>query len=197
MTGVRIRPGRHTDADSVAAVCRATAAGGGPQPSDVVDPTLVELVYARPYLALEPSTARVMLSAGRVVGYVVGARDSAAFYRRMQAEWAPAHLPRPQGADPDLELLLRDPIGALPADVEPYPSHLHINLLPGARGGGHGLALLQSFCDGLHAAGSTGVHLRVDVANGGAVRFYERAGFTLHSDGPTPTMVRRLSRTRE
>lgn len=196
MTGVRIRPGRPTDADAVAAVCRATAVGGSPQPSDVVDPTLVELVYARPYLALEPSTARVMLSADHVVGYVVGARDSTKFYRRWETEWAPAHLPRRPGADPELDQLLRDPMSALPADVDPYPSHLHINLLPGARGGGHGLTLLESFCDGLHAAGSTGVHLRVDAANAGAVRFYRRAGFTLLSDGPTPTMVRRLNRTR-
>jgi ribosomal protein S18 acetylase RimI-like enzyme len=193
MTGMVVRAGRCTDADAVTEVCRTTADGGEPQPRDVTDPALVELVYARPYLALEPSTARVMLRRSQVVGYVVGAVDSVAFYRRWQDEWAPDHLPRPEGADPGLERLLREPMSALPVGVEHYPSHLHVNLVPSARGGGRGRALLESFVEGLVAAGSPGVHLRVDAANSGAVRFYERAGFTVASDGATRTMVRRLA----
>lgn len=196
MSGVAVRPGVPSDADAVAAVCRATADAGDPPPPGVADPSLVELVYARPYLALEPATTRVLLDDGQVIGYVVGAVDSRAFYRRWQTEWAPVHLPRPDGADPGLVRLLREPLLALPPGVDHYPSHLHINLLPTARGGGRGPALLESFVAGLHAAGSPGIHLRVDAANVAAVGFYERAGFSLLADGATRTMVRRLSRPR-
>ncbi|MGA7690403.1 MAG: GNAT family N-acetyltransferase [Jiangellales bacterium] len=196
MSGVVVRPGLPGDADAVAAVCRATANAGEPQPPDVTDPSLVELVYARPYLALEPATARVLLDGAQVTGYVVGALVSHMFYRRWQTEWAPVHLPRPEGADPGLVRLMREPLVALPPGVDDYPSHLHINLLPNARGGGRGLALLESFAAGLRAAGSPGIHLRVDAANVAAIGFYERAGFRLLTDGATRTMVRRLSRSR-
>ena len=174
---MRIRPGRPDDSDAVASVCRATADGGQPQPQDHADPDLVALVYARPYLALEPGTARLILDEDDVVGYVVGAADSSSFYRRWAHEWTPHHLPRPAVTDADLAELLQDPMSALPGGVETYPSHLHINLLPQARGSGAGRDLLESFVDGLSAAGSPGVHVRVGIDNAAALRFYERAGF--------------------
>lgn len=174
---MRIRPGSPEDSDAVAWVCRMTAAGGDPQPRDQPDPDLVALVYARPYLELEPGTARLLLEQDDVVGYVVGAVDSPAFYRRWARAWTPRHMPRPVGSDRELGELLQDPLSAVPPDVAGFPSHLHINLLPRARGSGTGRALLDDFLAGLSAAGSPGVHVRVGVDNAGAVRFYERAGF--------------------
>jgi ribosomal protein S18 acetylase RimI-like enzyme len=188
-----IRPGRGTDVEAVAQVCRATACGGDPQPPDTPDPDLVALVYARPYLTLAPDTARVLLRDGVVVGYAVGAVQSAAFYERWRDEWAPRHLPRPAGADPALVALLAHPESALPPGLEAYPSHLHMNLMPSVRGGGWGSRLLDDVVHGLAAAGSPGVHVRVDAENRAALRFYARAGFVpLLGDG-TITMVRRLT----
>jgi len=193
MSTVEIRPGRGSDADAVARVCRLTAEQGDPQPDDVADPDLVADVYARPYLALEPTTARLLLADGVVVGYVVGALDSTAFYRRWQREWTPRHLPRRPGADPGLVELLTRPLGALPDGLHDYPSHLHVNLLPWARGGGHGARLLGDFVDGLTRAGSAGVHLRVDPANTAARRFYLRLGFQpATGNGDALVMVRPL-----
>jgi ribosomal protein S18 acetylase RimI-like enzyme len=194
---MRIRTGRNDDADAVATVCRATARAGMPQPADVVDPELVALVYARPYLALEPQTCRLLVQEDVAVGYVVGARCSPTFYARCRREWAPQHLPRPVGADPGLVRKLTDPESALPAGVDAYPSHLHINLLPQARGGGNGVRLLESFVDGLRQARSPGVHLQVDAANRAATAFYERCGFArLAEHAGSLTMVRSLDSPR-
>lgn len=193
MTDVHIRPGTPADADAVDAACRATADAGQPQPSHVADPALVSLVYARPYLELEPATSRLLVLDGSVSGYVVGAVDSVAFYRRCHG-WAARHLPRPPGADPDLVALLAEPERALPSGVAEFPSHLHVNLLPVARGGGLGRRLVSSFLTGLVGAGSPGVHLKVDRANRRAVGFYARLGFTTLHDGETLTMARSLLR---
>lgn len=192
MTGTEIRPPTSDDADAVDRVCRTTAHSGAPQPSDAVDPVLVSLVYALPYLAFEPGTSRVLTQDGTVTGYVVGALDSPAFYRRWASDWAPRHLPRPEGADPELVSLLRDPEGALPEGVERFPSHLHINLAPTARRGGWGSRLLTSFIEGLVVAGSPGVHLRVGAGNEPAVSFYRRQGFAVLDGDDTLTMVRSL-----
>lgn len=191
-TTAEIRPAEPDDADAVDEICRATADGGSPQPSDVVDPSLVSLVYTLPYVAFEPGTARVLVQDGTVTGYVVGAFDSPAFYRRWAREWAPRHLPRSDGADPELVRLLADPMQALPDGVDDFPSHLHINLLPSARSGGWGSRLVTSFIGGLTAAGSPGVHLRVSADNEPAVRFYRRCGFTVLGAQDTMTMVRSL-----
>jgi ribosomal protein S18 acetylase RimI-like enzyme len=188
----RIRPVTGHDHDTIDQICRATARSGDPQPDGVADPLLVSLVYALPYLALELPTCRVLEQAGTVTGYVVGAVDSAGFYRRWRQRWTPRHMPRPAGADPALVSLLADPDQALPPGVERFPSHLHINLLPVARSGGWGSRLVHSLLDAAALAGSPGVHLGVDATNEPAVRFYRRQGFRVHDVGPTLTMVRDL-----
>lgn len=188
-----MRPGRPADENSVAAICAATAKAGEPQPANTVDPELVTLVYARPYLVIEPATSRVLVDGDRLLGYVVGAVDSRAFYRRVAADWSPHHLPRPPGADPELVHLLTHPMTALPSGTADFPSHLHVNLMPAARGGGEGARLIDAFVDGLAVAGSTGVHVRVARDNTAALRFYERVGFTpLSRDADTAVLVRRV-----
>jgi ribosomal protein S18 acetylase RimI-like enzyme len=84
-------------------------------------------------------------------------------------------------------------MAALPSGMDDFPSHLHVNLLPSARGGGQGARLLADFFDGLAHAGSPGVHVRVGHDNPAALRFYERLGFTPHShDTETAVLVRRI-----
>jgi GNAT superfamily N-acetyltransferase len=196
-TDTRIRSTTSHDRRAVDRICRATADGGDPQPADVADPELVSLVYALPYLTLEPQTSRVLEQAGTVTGYVVGALDSADFYHRWSRSWAPLHLPRADDADPALVSLLAHPMQACPPGVERFPSHLHINLLPVARSGGWGARLLLSLLESMATAGSPGVHVRVDIANEPAARFYRRLGFWVHGDGDgdgtTLTMVRELA----
>ena len=194
MSAIEVRAAASRDTEDVARICRLTADAGRPQPDDVADPDLVADVYARPYLVLEPQTARVLVADDVVAGYVVGAVESGSFYRRWEQVWTPARLPRPEGADPALLALLERPLTALPDSVQGFPSHLHVNLLPHVRGGGNGAQLLTSFMDGLRQAGSPGVHLRVDRANFPARRFYGRLGFEVASrQDDTLVMVRSLA----
>ncbi len=59
-----------------------------------------------------------------------------------------------------------------------YPSHLHVDLLPDAQGGGNGRRLLGTLFDALRADGVRGVHLGVAEDNVSAIGFYEHLGFT-------------------
>jgi GNAT superfamily N-acetyltransferase len=67
-----------------------------------------------------------------------------------------------------------------------WPAHLHIDLLPVARGTGLGARLMQRWLDQLGAAGSPGCHLATLVENARAYAFFEKSGFRNHG---TPTVV--------
>jgi ribosomal protein S18 acetylase RimI-like enzyme len=56
--------------------------------------------------------------------------------------------------------------------------HLHINVLPSHQGQGHGRFLIEALLKALKAAACEGVHMGVVAGNAGALRFYERNGFT-------------------
>ena len=58
-----------------------------------------------------------------------------------------------------------------------YPGHLHIDLMPRARGKGQGRALVETMLDSLLAAGAAGVHLEMARSNTHAYGFYKRIGF--------------------
>lgn len=63
-----------------------------------------------------------------------------------------------------------------------WPSHLHINLLPAARGRSLGRTLMERWFDQLRRVGSPGCHLSTLVENTGAVLFFERMGFTRYGE---------------
>jgi ribosomal protein S18 acetylase RimI-like enzyme len=67
-----------------------------------------------------------------------------------------------------------------------WPAHLHINLLPAARGTGLGAALMERWLDQLKEADSPGCHLLTLVENTRALSFFEKMGFRKHGD---PTLV--------
>jgi ribosomal protein S18 acetylase RimI-like enzyme len=60
---------------------------------------------------------------------------------------------------------------------ERWPAHLHINLIPLARGTGLGAALMQSWLEQLRQARSPGCRLSTLVENTRAVSFFEKMGF--------------------
>ncbi|MEV4183584.1 GNAT family N-acetyltransferase [Streptosporangium canum] len=152
-------------------------------------------IYLDPYMDLEPSSLFVASADGALVGYLAGCLDSAAFpsegerienairkyrlfFRRGPATFFARSL-----ADLAVSKVRRRPTAGDFTDAR-WPSHLHINVAPEARGTGAADALMALWLDRLKAAGSPGCHLQTLTENTRAVRFFERAGFATH--GPTP-----------
>jgi GNAT superfamily N-acetyltransferase len=65
---------------------------------------------------------------------------------------------------------------------ERWPAHLHINLLPAARGTGLGRRLMESWLEQLRQAGSAGCHLGTILENTRAVTFFEKMGFEKYGE---------------
>lgn len=200
------RPYQQGDEAGVYAVCVETAEHGEPSRLPARSQILLPLVFAGPYLELQPEFAFVLVDNKGIAGYVLGALDSAEFYHRWETEWTPRWVTQ----FPDIELsddeserdpadwlryLLHHPARPLPPELESaYPSHLHIDLLPRARRQGHGRHLLTMLADALRLAGSPGVHLGVAKANENARAFYTANGFEqLAEDGGSITMGLKLS----
>lgn len=170
---VIVRPYDGRDRAAVRDLCRQ-AARGQPDPLFHEDGELAPLLFADYYLDREPDCCFVAEVDGRIVGYIVGTRNTRACrralgrriiprvvlriatrivtlrYRRKvtyRAAWAYllARL-RPGPADCPESLLGR------------YPGHSHLNVAAGYRGQGLGFALSTAFHDHLRACGITGMH---------------------------------------
>jgi ribosomal protein S18 acetylase RimI-like enzyme len=177
-----IREYRPGDLDAVYDICIRTADAGEDLRGRFGDDRLIGDIYAAPYVTLEPEVARILDDgAGNAIGYILGTANTSEFVRRYEAEWLPAigdryeHDDDPR--DENLLKLLRQPQRMLIPELDDYPAHLHIDLLPEARGHGEGRALMTSFLRGLHAAGVERVHLSMAPSNTGARAFYDRLGF--------------------
>jgi ribosomal protein S18 acetylase RimI-like enzyme len=177
-----VQPG---DLDALYRIALATGDSGADAAHLYRDPQLVGALYAAPYAALAPEFALVAEDASGVGGYILGALDTLGFEARLEAEWWPAL--RLRYADPSgdparwsVEQLrayqIHHPHPPPARITGPYPSHLHINLLPRLQGRGLGKAMIDAWLARIAAAGSRGVHLGVSPANHRALRFYAAYG---------------------
>jgi len=181
-----IRAVRPDDLPALYRVALATGDSGQDATALYRDGALVGHLYAAPYAALEPDFALVAQDAAGVGGYIVGALDTLAFEARLEQGWWPdlrRRYPDPTG-DPQRWSLdevrawqIHHPRAPPARITDPYPSHLHINLLPHLQGQGLGKALIDAWLARIAAAGSRGVHLGVSPANHRAIRFYRAYGF--------------------
>jgi len=173
-------PRDHAD---VSEVCLRTGARGGDDTGLDVSDNLLPDIFARPYLELEPESAFVVESAGRVSGYVLCAPDTAAFVARYRSEWLPVlsrkyvHVVPPRSRDEQMRHLGFTPERMLLPEIESYPAHLHIDLLPELQRRGLGRALIERLTRALRERGVPGLHLSMDPANVQARAFYDRIGF--------------------
>jgi ribosomal protein S18 acetylase RimI-like enzyme len=180
-----VRPYEPPDRAAVREICRATAYGGKP----LLDPRLFTELMTRYYTDFAPEGLWVAERKGRVVGYLAGCFDEARLRRAMVRRIVPravaAALARGLLLRPELWQLL----SALPrflaaerhareADLSGYPAHLHINLMPAARGRGLGERLMAQLCAEAARRGLPGVHATVLAENRPARRFFEQLGFT-------------------
>jgi GNAT superfamily N-acetyltransferase len=190
---IRIRPYRPDDLGDLYRICLLTADSGQDGTSLFYDPQLPGQIFAAPYGVLQPEFAFIAEDGQGAGGYIVGALDSQEFERTLEREWWPPlreRYPDPPGQAGQWtrEQLFAHLIHYPPTTPDelagPYPSHLHINLLPRLQGRGTGRRLIETLAGALRGGGSPGLHLRVGFANERAAKFYAHMGFTDHpADG--------------
>ena len=188
-----VRPYRDADRDDVRRVCYETGFMGESVDwywrdyESFVDRTSY-------YTDVEPESAFVVDDDGAVVGFLFGCVDSSR---------APSPRVSVTRQLVRRQLLLRPgtagffwraiadtlrhptvPSGEL--EDARWPAHLHIDLLPAARGAGMGRALMHAWLDRLRALRVPGCHLTTLAENTRAIAFFGRMGFEPH--GP-PTLL--------
>ncbi|MGP3970926.1 GNAT family N-acetyltransferase [Streptomyces sp. 6N223] len=190
-----VRPYQAGDLPALREICVRTGYRGGDATDHYRDPEVLPAVFAEPYAVLAPGIVFVADTGERVIGYIVGTADSAAFYAALRAEWLPTVAERfpapapdapPRDLDETIRGLLHHPERMLVPEVAArFPAHLHIDLLPEGQRRGLGRRLMNAYLDALRQRGVPGVHLAMDPANTGARAFYDRLGFTElpHPDG--------------
>ena len=179
-----IRPYQPADRDDVYAVCVRTGASGGDATGLYSSDDLLPDVFAGPYVAYQPDLAFVVDTGDHVAGYIIGVADSVAFADWYEAEWLPGFRAK-YPLDAARDERDRQAIGfglevreAIVPEVDRYPAHLHIDLLPELQGQGFGRALIRTLLSALRERGVPGVYLTMSASNHGARAFYERLGFT-------------------
>jgi ribosomal protein S18 acetylase RimI-like enzyme len=191
---VEIRPYRAGDRERVRAIAFATGFMGEPAAWYWRDAASFADIWTGYYTDREPESAFVAVEGGAVRGYLLGCVDSArapsprrAILRQVLRRQL---LLRP-GTAGFLWRSMRDGLrdAAVPSGElsDPrWPAHLHIDLLPEARGRGAGRALIDAWLARLSALRSPGCHLGTLAENTSAIRFFGRMGFAPH--GP-PELV--------
>jgi ribosomal protein S18 acetylase RimI-like enzyme len=190
--GPVLRPYRPGDAQGLRDVCLRTAQAGGDATGLYVSDDLMPDVFATPYVEFAPQLAFVLASGAgagapdageRVQGYILGVADTARFVDWFRAEWVPAlarryeHVVPPRTRCELIRHLGFTPERMLLPELDRYPAHLHIDILPPLQRQGWGRALVGALVAALRAQGVPGLHLTMDRANVEARRFYDRLGF--------------------
>ncbi|MDB4433255.1 GNAT family N-acetyltransferase, partial [bacterium] len=147
-------------------------------------------LFTRYYTDREPESLFVAESEGDVVGYLTGCVDSSRVLGTAMREslriigrgalfrpglagffWRSIFdIVRDHGTSEDVLTDVR------------WPAHLHIDLLPEARGKGVGRRLISRWLARLRELGSRGVHLGTFAENRNAIRFFEACGFERYGD---------------
>jgi glycerol dehydrogenase-like iron-containing ADH family enzyme/ribosomal protein S18 acetylase RimI-like enzyme len=185
----RIRRATLADTAACATVCLFTGRFGADGTADFPnDPDALSRIYTTPYLRLEPLLSLVLVDedSDAVVGYCLASSDTASFHARYESEVRPGLLAQvPPGAaaratrrEAAVHAQYSQPDYALPPGLlGRFPAHVHIDLLPRARGQGHGRALMRLQLAQLARRGCAGVHLSMAASNAGAAAFYAALGF--------------------
>ncbi|KHL10538.1 acetyltransferase (GNAT) family protein [Mumia flava] len=160
------------------------------------------MVYLDPYIDRCPDTLFLAEVDGELVGYLTGCPDGSLLpseddlltqaITRHRVMLKPRSIPFFARSLVDLGAAkLRGRQVASGEFVNPdFPGHLHINLVPQARGTGVARQLMSAWQDWLAREGIPGCYLQTLVENTRAVRFFERSGFVAHGSTPLVPGVR-------
>lgn len=180
-----IRKAEESDLDAIASICLKTGFYGKDASHLFSQPEMIGKYCALPYYSFNKDFCLVLEKDKVVMGYCIGTPNSDAFFEWMENSWLPelrTQYPKNTPTKSLQEQQILDAIhgNAIPAP-EPwhstYPSHLHINLLPPAQGGGWGKKLIHDMWQLLASAGAPGVFLSIWKQNINADKFYRAIGF--------------------
>ncbi len=161
-------------------------------------PASERMVYLDPYIDNCPDTLFLAEVDKELVGYLTGCPDTALLasederiteaIARHKVMLRPRSMPFFLRSMADLlHAKVRGGDVATGEAVDPrWPAHLHINVVPQARGTGVAHELMAAWQDWLTRSGSRGCHLQTLVENTRATRFFLRSGFV--PNGPTPVV---------
>ena len=187
----QIRPYRPGDLEDLYRICLLTADNGGDATALFSDPKLPGHLFAAPYGVFQPSLAFIAEDQDGAAGYIVAALDTQEYEKTLERSWWPAlreRYPDPPGeagqwTKEQLFMHLIHHRWDTPDELNgPYPSHMHIDLLPRLQGQGLGRRLIGTLAAALREQGSPGLHLHVSPENKRARVFYDRVGFTARPD---------------
>lgn len=187
---VTIRPYRSADRPAVRHICFATGHAGSPVAAQWADQESFADMFTGYHTDREPESAFVAEIDGSVAGYLLGCRNS-------PDAWSPIRVAAGHVLGRGIAFrrgtagfvwravadVVRDRIrhGTGPSDLvfdDPaYPAHLHIDLLPRARGIGVGTRLMGTWFDLLAREQIPGCHLQTMTENHAAVAFFRAVGF--------------------
>ena len=179
----RIRPYAAGDLDALYAISLATADAGEDASRLYREGRLVGAIFSAPYAVLAPESVLVAEDDDGVAGFVIGIADTAAFEARLEWEWWPAlraRYPDPPGdgagLSPDGRRIrqIHSPVRTPPEILTRHPAHMHLNLLPRARGRGLGRRMFEAR---RAALGPVGIHVGVNAGNAGGLAFWRAMGF--------------------
>jgi GNAT superfamily N-acetyltransferase len=147
---IQIRSYHPTDLEHLYQICLQTMDYGRDATPLYADGRLPGLFYAAPYVTCDPSLCLVACLDQKPCGYILGTNDSRAFEAWCEANWFPTlrtryPVPPMEDSIADAKLIRLIHRGyRLEADLESYPGHLHIDLLPGIQRQGVGTKLITS-----------------------------------------------------
>jgi ribosomal protein S18 acetylase RimI-like enzyme len=185
-----VRPYEPRDRARVRHVCFETGYLGDPVAWLWRDAESFADMFSGYYTDEEPESAWVVEVDGVVCGYLLGAVDA-------HRAWDPASVAgrhvtrrgiafRPGTAGVIWLTIADGAVDVAHKRIDPkamgfrdpgYPAHLHIDLLPEARGCGAGRRLVDAWFGRLASLGVAGCHLDTFAENRGAIAFFESVGF--------------------
>ncbi len=200
-TELIVRPYQPEDRSAVRHVCHVTGYMGAPASWYWRDRESFADTFCGWYTDHRPDDAQVVEVDGVVSGYLLGCRDTEAAVdvativaRHLVGG---RHLLVRPGTARFMWRSIRDVVvDGVHRDLPPrttfdarWPAHLHIDLLPVARGSGAGSTMMRTWLASLRADGIAGCHLETVAENASAIAFFEAMGFRRHGrNHPLPGM---------
>ncbi|KAJ4315492.1 hypothetical protein N0V94_005929 [Neodidymelliopsis sp. IMI 364377] len=158
--------------------------------------TIGSYLWYRAYVSLTPSTCFVLDDGnGRAVGYCIGTSNTEKFAQRWRKDFVPSvdsqHVPSAD-IETDDPLMEKEEskefrravyhaecstLQAWPKELEKYPAHMHIDILPEFQRQGWGSVLVNTLFEAVKREGASGIHLDMVKWNTTGRSFYEKIGF--------------------